>query len=835
MSSNLTTNFLAYNNLNSKNIVIAVMIDGLDTVLSSAPIYTAANYGDTNLYYGKTDLVYGGLDATSGVKTILQINESDLSIQQKIEPEQGRSSVSLMTLNFIDLDGYMTQVISPGILIDEILGKDVKVYVGFQQLSFPSEYLLAFRGRVSNVTSFAGAVELQLSDPNLVRRQQVFYQANTTALTSIAALDTVIQVASVADFTSQILGPDGNYDPAITTYIKIDDEIIEYPAGGIDSVNNLFSGCIRGARNTTPAAHDPGATITACLEIQDYSLDMALKIMLSGWQGPFVEDLDILNFVTSTDPDVSNQPQGIFLPEEIDAVVEYGIAVGDYLTITDSAIPGNNGQCIVVAFLDTETASNNVILTNKVFTAEADSDAIYSVRSQYDTYPDNCGLQMPGWEVDVAQHQYLKNTFLGSGENTLRFFITEPQNSAKDFIETQIYLTTTCYSLTNFGRLSVQFTHPPVGDEETIFVTPANIVQPQGMKIARGITTRKFFNQIQWNYDYDDAGNATTVVNAFDSDSLNIIGVSQLLPISAEGLRSDITSTNTIGNLTKYLLTRYKRGAAILYVKTNFTIGIQINAGDIIAVDDQGVLQISNFLTGIRNLGTQLFEVVDNTLSLSDCMCSLTLVAYVGAFIDDRYATFSPSTILGAGTDSTHLYLTTSFNNPASGFEYFKWQDFLGERGLVHTADYSMSSTCNLVSLDAANPNIINVTGLTATPASGWILDVDSYPLNTNPLDQELIKLNFCSWDPQVIASSGISASSFQVAASATSLFTVGLPVLVHNADFSISSVEQNVSNVDTGTNTITVGGSLGFTPSAGNYVELIGFRDGGQPYRFVV
>ncbi len=56
--------------------------------------------------------------------------------------------------------------------------------------------------------------------------------------------------------------------------------------------------------------------------------------------------------------------------------------------------------------------------------------------------------------------------------------------------------------------------------------------------------------------------------------------------------------------------------------------------------------------------------------------------------------------------------------------------------------------------------------------------------------------------------------------------------MLVHTDDFASVSPEVLVTDV-TGS-TVTVDASLGFTPDNTYYVDLIGFKDGLAPYRYV-
>lgn len=832
--TNYSDNYLLYNALGTKKIVIAVQIEGLTTILTSTDLNKRVRYGDAGLYYGKPGLVYGGLEPYSDYKSILSLDGSSLTISQRLEPEQGRGAIAMLTLSFIDKDQFMTQLISPGVLLDDIMGKPVKIYVGYQEIAFPEDYTVMFRGRVSSVTSQSGRISLQFSDPNMVRRQQILYMGKTTLLNNLSTGATDIPVASNADFFEQILGPAGTYDPAIKTYIQIDssNEIIEYPATGFAATG--FTGCLRGSRGTAAATAAAGDGVSASIEITDHAIDMALKMMLSGWAGPYRSGITISSLVSTTDPLVTSQPGLIVLGGGKSADRDFGIAVGDYVTVSGSAPSGNNIQTQVLELIDTTTGPSNAIVTTATFTAEVASSAVMSVRSQYDTYPITCGVKLPGDEVDVVQHIYIKDTFMGSDENQMRFFFTSQEDSCKSFIESQLWLPAACYSLTRFGRISLQLTHAPLADERLQFLTGDNVQNPANIQVTRGLNNRKFFNSVNWTYDYDDAGSPASVLQSIDTDSVTLIGVSTVLPIDARGIRSEFGTQTVIDRRTNFLLSRYKNGALLLKIMVNWAVGSLIESGDVVAVKDGGVLQIANLVTGSRNLGTQLFEVINRELDMKAGQVTLELVSGLGADATDRYATISPSSVIQPGSSLTQIVIADSFGALFPSQEYRKWQSYSGVRIKIHDTDYVTSATATLTGLNGANPNILTVSGLATAPTAGMIVDIDDYSISTDPLDQQVVKAVHAYQSPRITITGGVSTSAFTVASGDIGKFMEGFPISVHNESFSVAAPETTVLTIDTGTNTVTAASSLGFTPASGYFVELLGFADGTASYRYI-
>ena len=616
MSNEAPNRFITFNSQSTKQINIIVEIEGVPGLLCALPIYKRIRYGDPDVFYGGPGLVYGGLirmNSWNGgaVRDILSLDASSLTLQQRIEPEQGRASISVLSFGFIDKDQYMTQLCSPGVIVDDILGKKIKVYLGYRDIAFPEDYYVIFRGVISQIDQPPGLVKFTLSDPNIKRRSQIFYSGTSKLSAGIDAVTTTIPVISNSDFIKHIQGPDGNYDPAIKLYLKIGDESIEYgPTASLPAAvfgSNSFSGVVRGSRGTTAAAHGPDEDVAVEMLLEDHAIDMALKLMLSGWDGPCLEDIPIqgINLTAIVSP--ASYPNCLVLPANKDANRDYGLFLGDYLTTTGSGIPANNQTCQVIGFEDLEEQTNRIILTDGTFTNELSTTAVFSVRSKYDVYPVACGSKLSVDDVDVERHVETKAQFLSVEENAYRFLITQPQ-TGKTFIETEIYLPIASYSLTRFGRLSMGLTKPPLVDDRLQFLTKDNVLNADRLAPQRSITNRKYFNEITWSYDArDDNSSYATVLKTLDTDSLNIIGLSSVLPIKSLGLRSDLNPDAVIQRRTKFLLGRYKKGAILLNPEVNYEVGVQIEAGDIVALQDDGNLQIANYSTGERNLGVQLF------------------------------------------------------------------------------------------------------------------------------------------------------------------------------------------------------------------------------------
>lgn len=935
-------NFLRYNDQQTKNLCIVVDIPGVD-LLTSSPIFTRIRYGDPHLFYGDGD-VYGGMRLVENVRSLLDMRNGSVTIQQRNEPEQGRAAIAQISLSFVDKDEYMTQVISPGILIPEIMGVSVRVLMGYQQTSYPEDYTVIFRGVVTSVEEPPGNVMLQFSDPNFNRRENVFTSQQTVVSSAIDAVIQTIPVIDCSQFPQMYLGPDGLYDipspwnqngtfnpfatrrTGVRTFFLVDDEWMEYgPLGiqstpfaiveslkyeaigaaagitiryttggtagaevvsilpntneitvqiesGVSTANQIitainasaaagivtvavatgfsgsdpqiailaigvspgFSGVLRGARGTTATPHDAGATASSAVEFTDACMTMALKLMLSGWSGPWISDVPIFSIVQTTDAVLLAQAGAIILPNKIDALKDYGLTTGDYVTISGSGIPGNNVTARITRFADMGAEPNRIVYTNNLsLMAEYPTTATVAFRSQYDTYPTYCAVALTPEDVDVQAHQDLASLFLNQTADMYQFFLTDEQ-ALKTFIETEIYFPVSAYSLTRRGQLSVGMTKPPIAGETLIFLNKNNVIDPVNIKPNRSLNNRKFFNEVDYTYDFDDAGDSMGSLVVLDSNSLSRIGVSMVLPVAATGVRSKFGTVALLQKRAQFFLSRYRFAATILDIKCNWQAGCQIEAGDVIAIVDNGDLKIANFNTGTRDIGTQLWEVIDRSLSFKDGNCQLQVISGVGSDITDRFGVIAPSSNVVAGSNS-FLEIEDSFGAKYPGDEMRKWRDYADQPIQLHDQNYTVTYDTTIVGFDTADNYKMFISGFTVVPPSfaGLIMDIPYYPDDGKKLTNSIYKAIHVFFSPHVAITGGVglSQTQFTVGGGDIDKFFIGAPVRVFNAGYLTANLTDILVNDITGL-TITLAKPLGFVPDSTFMVEGLGFNDKTGTYR---
>jgi hypothetical protein len=175
MAKVTTSNYDIQNAQNTKEPVIILEIEGLPFRFSSNTVYTKIRYDDPGVYYDGT-YVYDGLRPISSnlMKSYIDRKGSFSTISQKLEQWDGKSSVETLSIKLVDVGGLVTQVITPGSIIEEILNRRVKVYFGYQDISFPEDYIRLFTGYINSYKAMQGSVLLQFTDPSSKRKQAIF-------------------------------------------------------------------------------------------------------------------------------------------------------------------------------------------------------------------------------------------------------------------------------------------------------------------------------------------------------------------------------------------------------------------------------------------------------------------------------------------------------------------------------------------------------------------------------------------------------------------------------------------------------------------------------------
>jgi len=531
---------------------------------------------------------------------------------------------------------------------------------------------------------------------------------------------TVADVTTTADFlVPNYAGPSGFVDDTVTYYIQINNEIMRYTI----KAGTQFQTLSRGAFGTTVAAHNIGDKVNSIYSVTGNALDIALKLMLSGKGGDYVDSIEITSFVNY---DVSGTASNSIYIEGIDFTNYYGLTVGDYVS-TVGATDGNNNFTEKEVLSITETEFGQYITLDGVsLVAESPTNATMSIRSQYDALPSGAGAAMSGDEVDVTQHLYLKRTFL-SESNHYRFLLRD-QIELKAFIGEQIYNPVGLYTIPRKAQASVGYHLAgllPGGTIRTI--NTSNVVGANKLSIERS-TSKNFFNSMLYKYDEqvltpDKFDKINGTLSTVSRDRIKT--GSRPLVILSKGMTTALGGEVLANRASNNRLKKYQYGAEFIRnIQVDLKTGYTLDIGDIVSVD-MASLQLADKTSGTRNGSARLFAIDNKTFGLKSgkIMLDLTDTNFLN---DTRYGLISPASNIKQGLSQTEFIIEPSFNTTTNGNnEFQKWSQYVGTEIHVHNSDFSVSGAAIFESFSG---NTITVaTALGFTPSAGYVMEFSDY------------------------------------------------------------------------------------------------------------
>lgn len=723
------------NNLqnNNRKPIIVLESPALPFFIGSDTIRRIARYGDEGLVYGLEGLVYGGLYplAPDKQKALISLEDFTRSIRQSLDIDKARgSSISGFSLVLNDKNGEATKVVT-GFYGPELIYQDFKIWIGFSENSdFNRDYLVLFRGVVESVEFRQGSVKLNFSSPDLKRRQAIALKGDTELTNNISNVSSSILADAVDQFINVPTHPAfGGQDPALKTYLKINDEIIRYT--GISG--NIFTGCSRGQLGTVAASHLAGDQIESFYVLEGRALDLALKIMLS--------DKDTTDYIEELEPTEVNSYLGtpesnIFYFGGVDLVRNYNVQVGDFIKTQGFTQAGNNFSSYVEILDITTLDEGTYILVDTTLTTEVDPTGSVNFLSKYNTFGE-FGLSMKPDEVDIKGITDIQTNFLLQSE--MRIFIRDEIDEGKEFIEQELLLPLSCYSLPNdkqgLCRLSVGVHIQPLPIEQIQEISIKNIINPDKLNVKRNVN-RYHYNVIGFKFQDSPTD------EEFRRRIFTLVGT-QTIPtgnkamiIESRGLKTDLSGDQIAERAGTRLLARYKSAAEFIEgVQVLFGTGVLINIGDIVIFNPEN-LNVVNRTNNDRNRSPLLMEVVNKTTDPFDGKVTIDLLD-TSFDINARYGTVAPASKISKSISSTKFIIKKSFGGILYGNnEYRKWEKWLGTAVAIRSPDFSdyFETTISKIT----NNTIEVAETIPFAVLENYIMELAEY---SNPNTLETIKL----------------------------------------------------------------------------------------------
>lgn len=718
---------------------LVLQIDGDPTIYGAVLIEKFAEYGD-DIFYGDSGLTYGSRIGVPGQEDIISFQKgTTTNITQNVNIDTGiGNSIQSLQIALVDKNGVATELITPGEVIDDILGARCTVYFGYQATAFPDDYIVLFKGNVDQVVSTAGLVTLNIIHPDNFKRANLFTKAENQlngAINDVA--DPVVDDAST--FFQPVTGPDGTIDTSILYYGVIDgSEIFSYT--GISG--NTFTGVTRGRLGTVATSHADGASVESFIRLTGNAIsDIALKLMLSGWEGPYVEDITVSSFVTFGTSTISN---AIFFGQ-LDIKDEYNIQVGDFVTITGATNGANNVTLSeVLEVVNLSDGSGSYIIVDDSLVSEITTSAVMSIRSQYDTWGEGRGMKMRSDDVDIDQHLYVFDSFLSSFEYD--FYIKDSIDDAKEFLDKQVYNPAGCFSLVRQARASVGVQSPPLPTDIIAILDDTNIKAANTIALQRS-SSRNFYNGVVYKFEDQALEDKLLKIEAIISgDSKARFGENipdKYLVIEATGMREDLSARILADNVGTRRLESYQFGAEFINgLQLQLGAGLTIEPGDVVLLD-LSALQVSDIQTGTRSGDPRLWRVNKKSFDVKTGDVKLDVVD-TNFDKNVRYGLVSPSSLIKSVNSQTSFVINPSFGSPFGNNEFRKWEQYIGINVVIRETDYSSTGTA--IQLTGVSGNTITLSadpGITLS--AGQVMEFADYTsLGVAPI-QATVKLIYAS------------------------------------------------------------------------------------------
>jgi hypothetical protein len=806
----LTTNALLSSQRTGIEPQIVLEIEGLDLLFGIFPVTRIIKYGQEGLTYGQENIFYGKVFEDPNSREYISKEGTRGNITQQIlQDKGGTSSISTYEINLVDKNRELSEKFVEDPAYGDILTRNAKVFLMYKGTNFPDDANEIFQGIISNIEYGAGNLRITISHPEELKRQDIFEKIDVELDGAIDDTQTTIQLNSVQGILESA-------DTA-TSYINIDDEWIEI--GTVNNSLNQLEGCSRGALGTAPAAHDNNKEVSTFWVFNDNTIDMALKLMISG--GPSIySTLQVDRFIEFEGTSITNAIY--FKSHNLNS--EYGITVGDKIGITGASEAANNFTERNIVSIVSLGERSYITVDGPLLVFEEDG-ATASFSSLWNVYPD--GLGMLPKNVDIERHLYYKNTYPSSFPTQL--FYIKDTIEAKKFIDEQLYFVTGAYSIPRKGRSSMGYTVPPLSIENTPVIDERNITNLKDLKISRGIN-ENYYNAIVYRYNeqlQEDKFLSGYILKSNESTNRIKNVRNRPLGITANGLRPTTENEAIIARVSQRLIDRYKFAAySISNIKLPYKVGYPLEVGDIIAFGSEN-MNLRDPETG-QNIRPSLYEVTNKKLNIFGGYVQISILNTAFA-LDSKFGVISPASILKDGSSATKLILQKSFGTAATEQEVLKWNNYIGSKIKVFNDDFTDIDESFITGFDPVLPDTVVISPpLSFIPDSSHYLELANYD-DSNILAENIVKNTFAFISSSIDVTSGSSDTVFDV--SDSSNIQEGFKIRVHSDDYTRDSDDVEVTDV-TG-NTITVE-SLGFTPQSSDIVEILNFADSNPAYRWI-
>lgn len=611
-------------------------------------------------------------------------------------------------------------------------------------------------------------------------------------------------------------------DGTFETYIRVEDEIIKYT--GIS--DDTLTGCEGAQFGSIGRTHEAGQNFTSFYRIKGEMKDIALKLMLS--KGPELSGIKPISVVFHN---ASNSIPNAFFFQGVDAAERFGLTAGDFASSSGSVEAANNFTGRTIVSIQSTDIGSYIIVDGAPLTLEREATCALSFKSKYDVWPDGLAMQLD--QVDVEKHETLSE-FFPAGFFEYDFFLKDTITGDK-FLSEEVYYPSGCYAIPRKGRSSVSITLPPLAQGDAVVLDERNVLNLSKLTIRRSLN-QYFYNAVVYKYDEDAVDDKFTAgAVTFSERSLSRVKnvTNKPLLIESKGMRASGDTKNSIANLTQRFLERFQYGAEVIEVEVLYSVGYPLDVGDTVIFGGPN-MKISDSTLGTRKFQPRVMEVINKSLGVTSGKVSLTLLNTAFS-VDSKYGVIAPSSYVDSGSTTLQIKIKKMETTPAAQLENYKWIQYVGQKILIHSADWTFAEETTLKSFSESNPNVMNVyPPLSIAPGEDFIVDPPVYPAGTNAEENIFWKRIHCFFSPTVPVVSQPAANKIEVSAGDIGLFHVDSPVRIHTRSYSSDTGDIDLSVESIAGNVLTLSKNLDLSVDSTFEIDLIGFPDLGAPYRIL-
>ena len=789
-----------------KEPILVLKIKGSQYLYGSAPIAETARWDDPRINWDNTDgVTWDGEIERDDSKPYIMLNKSQTTkqlTQQLLVDKGGSGSVATMAIELVDYNGEVARDLS----FDQIgdpLGSEAEIFLGFVGCRFPQDYISIIKGYVDDLTYNAGSITVSVALATNLIRNASFEAYQSSLSTAIDSVQTDIPVNSVEPYLET--------QDALTSYIQIEDEIMEVTAKNANSLTVL-----RSRLGTLPAPHDFDSEVLSIYRLRGKPIDLILKLLHSKAGNPF----------TTTDHNISALERvsttlvidNAIVVDNIDIQAQLGLVENDLINLVGT--PSDDGIYTAKGFGKTDTGRSYIITNESISGEFTGLNISLQVKSKYNLLPDGSRLNID--YIDTEQFEDVQNLFSASFID-YDFLLKETLEDTRDFIIKEICKPQGLYLIPRKAKTSCKYTAPPFSINPTPVLNTSNLDKLTRLQSKRS-THKYLLNSVIFRY------NPGTLDDKFldkfiklNADSFTRIPVGRKRQtIDAKGFGRSSEVLQTVDRVATRILNRYKFGARyIKNVKTLFSTGVTLEIGDIVFFGGSDT-QLVNLQTGDRDLPPAQYEIINKKLGLDSVQLELL---ETGFGIDGIFATYSPASPITAGSSTSRLLLGDLWASDQYFQERDKWDRWKGLKIRVRSDDYTYDELSTFTGLDpVTNNGLILDPPLSANPLAGYYVELAKYTDYTAEEIAEIAKLTHTFTMPSDLITGVTDDKTFTVDIAEIGKYEVGMQINVHAEDYTLDSELRIIDDI-TG-NTITLDSDLDISPVIGNRLEVYAYAE---------